>query len=134
VVRRIALPIEANTALLLEETLKIEEEVERQREVDLVGQLITAAHKNRKPCWGSRKPLLALQEWRVWQLVYTAGFNMRGSQCTNCEALLASESDPCAYCGQPVGAVNDLIQLAAERVFDPGGKVEQVRGPAAAST
>lgn len=28
--------------------------------------------------------------------------------------------------------VNNLIQLAAERVFDLEGKVEQVRGPAAA--
>jgi peptide chain release factor subunit 1 len=132
VVRKIALPIEANTALVLEETLKIEEEVERRREVDLVEQLITAAHKKQKAALGIEETLLALQEWRVWQLVYTEGFNVRGSQCTNCEALLANESDPCAYCGQPVGAVNDLIQLAAERVFDLGGKVEQVRGPAAA--
>jgi hypothetical protein len=31
-----------------------------------------------------------------------------------------------------VRAVNDLIQLATERVFDLEGKVEQVRGPAAA--
>jgi hypothetical protein len=31
-----------------------------------------------------------------------------------------------------VRAVNDLIQLAAERVFDLEGKVEQVRGPAEA--
>jgi hypothetical protein len=57
---------------------------------------------------------------------------MRGSQCTNCEALLAGETGPCVYCGQPVREANDLIQLATERVFDLGGKVEQVRGPAAA--
>jgi hypothetical protein len=132
VVRKIALPIEANRGLVLEESLKIEQEVERRRETDLVEQLITAAHKKQKAVLGIEETLLALQEWRVWQLVYTEGLNVRGSQCTNCEALLASERDPCAYCSHPVRAVSDLIQLAAERVFDLEGKIEQVRGPAAA--
>jgi len=73
-----------------------------------------------------------LQEWRVWQLVYTEGFNAQGSQCTNCQGLSATENKPCAYCGRPVRVVNDVIQLATELVFDLEGKVEQVRGPAAA--
>ena len=46
-------------------------------------------------------------------------------------ALTASD-ERCPYCSHAVRAVNDLIQLAAERVFDLEGKVEQVRGPAAA--
>ena len=133
VVRKIALPVEANSAVVLEETLKIEEEAERQGEVDLVNQLITAANKKQKAVVGLEETLLALQEWRVWQLVYTEGFNVRGSQCTNCRALLATENKPCPYCGHPVRILNDLIQLATERVFDLEGKVEQVRGPAAAS-
>jgi peptide chain release factor subunit 1 len=133
VVRKIALPVEANSAVVLEETLKIEEEAERQGEVDLVKQLITAANKKQKAVLGLEETLLALQEWRVWQLVYTEGFNIRGSQCTNCLALLASENKPCPYCGHPVRVLNDLIQLATERVFDLEGKVEQVRGPAAAT-
>lgn len=132
VVRKIALPVEANSAVVLEETLKIEEEVERQGEVDLVEQLITAAKKKQKAVLGLEETLLALLEWRVWQLVYTEGFNVRGSQCTSCLALLATDNGPCAYCGHPVLVLNDLIQLATERVFDLEGKVEQVRGPAAA--
>lgn len=132
VVRKMALPVDANQALVLAETLKIEEEVERQRELDLVEQLIDAANEKQKAVVGIEATLRALQEWRVWQLVYTEGFNMRGSQCTNCEALLAGEPKPCVYCGQPVREANELIQLAIERVFDLGGKVEQVRGPAAA--
>src|SRR5258705_701213 len=133
VVRKIALAVEANAAVVLEETLKIEEEAERQGEVDLVKQLITAANKKQKAVVGLEEALSALQEWRVWQLVYTEGFNVRGSQCTNCRALLATENKPCPYCGHPVRVLNDLIQLATERVFDLEGKVEQVRGPAAAS-
>jgi len=132
VVRKIALPVDTNPAQVLSETLKIEFEVERQRELDLVEQLITAAKKKQKAVLGLDETLLALQEWRVWQLVYTDGLNLRGSECSNCAALLANEIEPCAYCGKPVRAVNDLIQLAAERVFDLEGKVEQVSGPAAA--
>jgi hypothetical protein len=116
---------------VLEETLKIEREVERRRESDLVEQLITAAHKKQNAVVGLEDTLLALQEWRVWQLVYSEGLNLRGSQCTNCEALTASD-EPCPYCSHAVRAVNDLIQFAAERVFDLEGKVEQVRGSAAA--
>jgi peptide subunit release factor 1 (eRF1) len=132
VVRKIALPVQANSAVVLEETMKIEEEIERQREVDLVEQLITAANKRQNAMLGLEETLLALQEWRVWQLVYTEGFNVQGSQCTNCQGLLATQNKPCDYCGRPVRAVNDLIQLATERVFNLEGKVEQVRGPAAA--
>jgi len=132
VVRKIALPVDTNPAQVLSETLKIEFEVERQHELDLVEQLITAAKKKQKAVLGLDETLLALQEWRVWQLVFTEGLNLRGSECTNCAALLADEAEPCAYCGQPVRAVDDLIQLAAERVFDLEGKLEQVSGPAAA--
>ncbi|HBB94801.1 MAG TPA: hypothetical protein DC054_05370 [Blastocatellia bacterium] len=131
VVGKVALPVEANISHVLEETLKIEREVEQRRESDLVEQLITAAHKKQNAVVGLEHTLLALQEWRVWQLVYSEGLNLRGSQCTNCEALTASD-EPCPYCSHAVRAVNDLIQLAAERVFDLEGKVEQVRGPAGA--
>jgi peptide chain release factor subunit 1 len=131
VVSQVTLAIEANTSHVLEETLKIEREVERRRESDLIEQLITGAHKKQNAVVGLEDTLLALQEWRVWQLVYSEGLNLRGSQCTNCEALTASD-EPCPYCSHAVRAVNDLIQLAAERVFDLEGKVEQVRGPAAA--
>ncbi|MEY2457957.1 MAG: peptide chain release factor subunit 1 [Acidimicrobiaceae bacterium] len=131
VVGKVALPVEANISHVLEETLKIEREVERRRESDLVEQLITAAHKKQNAVVGLEDTLLALQEWRVWQLVYSEGLNLRGSQCTNCEALTASD-EPCPYCSHAVRAVNDLIQFAAERVFDLEGKVEQVRGSAAA--
>jgi peptide chain release factor subunit 1 len=121
VVGKVAWPVEANISHVLGETLKIEREVERRRESDLVEQLITAAHKKQNAVVGLEDTLLALQEWRVWQLVYSEGLNLRGSQCTNCEALTASD-EACPYCSHAVRAVNDLIQLAAQRVFDLEGR------------
>jgi peptide chain release factor subunit 1 len=131
VVTKVALPVAANTGRVLAETLKIEAEVERKREVDLVESLITAARKKEKAVLGLEETLLALQEVRVWQLVYADGFHTSGGQCTSCEALSSSDRGPCGYCGKPVRAINDFIQIAVERVMDLDGKIEQVRGPAA---
>jgi peptide subunit release factor 1 (eRF1) len=128
---KISLAVESNVARVLEETLKIEEDVERKREVDLVEELITAASKQKQAVRGLDDTLLALQEWRVWQLVYADGFGPRGGQCTNCGALLAKDTEGCGYCGEAVRVVEDLIELAAARVMEMQGKVEQVRGAAA---
>ncbi|SRR5260370_163394 len=128
---KISLPVGSNVAQVLEQTLKIEEDVERKREVDLVEELITAASKQRHAVRGLDDTLLALQEWRVWQLIYADGFGPRGGQCTNCRALLAKDSEGCGYCGEAVRVVEDLIELAVARVIEMQGKVEQVRGAAA---
>lgn len=128
---KMSLPVAANEAEILEASLKIEEEIERQREVELVEELITASEKRKQAVRGLDDTLLALQEWRVWQLVYADGFLARGAQCTNCGALLAQETKSCGYCGKAVRVVDDLIELAAARVVEMQGKVEQVRGAAA---
>lgn len=132
VVRKISLGVEANEAQVLEEILRIEEEVERQRETELVEELITAASKRQKAVLGLDETLVALQEWRIRQLVYADGFTPRGSQCTNCGALLPQENDPCAYCGGTVRAIDDLIEVAAARVLEMQGKIEEVHSPAVA--
>ena len=128
---KVSLPVETSEARVLEETLKIEAEVERKRETELVEELITVANKREKAVLGVDETLLALQERRIWQLLYADGLTARGSQCTKCEALLAKESEPCPYCGGSVRAVDDLIALAAAEVLQVQGKVEQVRGVAA---
>ena len=128
---KLSLPVATNEAEVLEASLKIEEEIERKREVELVEELITASEKQKQAVRGLDDTLLALQEWRVWQLVYADGFVPRGAQCTNCGALLAQESEACGYCGEAVRIVDDLIELAAARVTEMQGKVEQVRGAAA---
>ncbi len=132
VVSRVALPVKANTEQVLGETLKIEAEVERQREVDLVESLIRAARKKEKAVLGLEETLLALHEMRLWQLVFSESFDAKAGQCTNCQSLLPSDVGPCVYCGRLVRAINDLIQIAVDRVMDLDGKVEHVRGPAAA--
>jgi peptide subunit release factor 1 (eRF1) len=130
IVRKISLPVAASEKQVLDETLKIEEEVERNRETELVEQLITAGSKQNQGVLGMEGTLLALQEWRVWQLIYADGFAPRGSQCTNCGALCTGRAS-CPYCGQSTNEISDLVDLAAARVLAMQGKVEEVRGQAA---
>jgi peptide subunit release factor 1 (eRF1) len=131
VVRQIALPINGSDALVLEETLKVETEIERARETELVKQLIHAANAHQKAALKLTPTVHAIQEQRVWQLIYAEGFAPPGSQCGTCKALFAGEKETCDYCGQAVESVSDFVDRAAERVLDMQGRVEEVRGPAA---
>ncbi|MGH9881158.1 MAG: hypothetical protein ACRD6N_06950 [Pyrinomonadaceae bacterium] len=129
IVRSISLPVEATDKEVLDQTLKIEEAVERAREAELVESLITAASKGDKAVLGLDDTLLALQEWRVRQLIYVDGFTTRGGQCTHCGALLITDAEPCAYCGGTVRGILDLVAWTDGQAMEMG-KVEQVRGPA----
>jgi hypothetical protein len=102
-----------------------------RKNVELVEALITAAEKHDRAVLKLNKTVKAIQEWRVWQLVYADGFAPHGSQCVNCGALYAERKESCDYCGKAVEPVSDFVERAAARVFDMEGKVEQVRGPAA---
>lgn len=131
VVRTISLSVDASEVEVLEETSKVEQEVERQREAELVEQVITAAAKHDRGVVGLEATLAALQEWRIWQLVYADGFAPPGVQCTNCAALFAEKRESCSYCGGAVRAVVDLIDSADARVVAMKGRVEATHGKAA---
>jgi len=131
IISKLSLPVEASEKQVLAETLAIEENIERKREMELVDSLLTGAAKRDRAVVGLDDTLLALQEWRVWQLVYVDGFNIKGAKCTNCGALLAQNGKPCSYCGGQVREIPDLVVGAARQVLDMAGKVEQVRGNAA---
>jgi hypothetical protein len=113
------------------ETLKIEQHVERERENELVKELITAAGKHDRAVLKLNPTVRAIEERRVWELVYADGFAPQGAQCVNCGALSANEKTSCDYCGQAVKGVRDFLDRAAARVLELNGKVEQVRGSAA---
>jgi peptide subunit release factor 1 (eRF1) len=131
VVRQVSLPVNGSNALVLEETLKVEAEVERERETELVERLLTAAAKHQKAVVKLGPTVRAIQEQRVQELIYADGFAPHGSQCGTCAALFAEEKTVCDYCGQAVNGISDLIERAAARVLEMQGKVEQVRAAAA---
>jgi len=133
VVRQISLPINGSDARVLEETLRGEAEIEREHETELVRQLIDAALARLKAVVKLTPTVHAIQEQRIWQLIYADGFAPLGAQCGNCKALYAGDEVTCDYCGQAVKGVSDFIDWAAERVLEMQGRVTEVRGLAAES-
>jgi peptide chain release factor subunit 1 len=131
VVGTLMLPMQASEHLVLQETLKIEEQVERAAEIEMVDEFLTAAAKKTLAIQGLRQALKALKEKRIWQLVYAEGFNPRGKECLSCSILFPDDYESCTDCGGSLRPLDDLIERMAEKVMDSGGKTEMVRGVAA---
>ena len=130
VVGRFALPVEANEREVLEETLKIEQQVEREAEKRLVEELI-AADGHHPITHGLESTIRALGEGRIWRLVYASGFSASGGQCPNCAMMFVRTEEPCDYCGAAIAPVADLVERIVERVLESEGKVEKVADEAA---
>ncbi|HEX8986295.1 MAG TPA: VLRF1 family aeRF1-type release factor [Bryobacteraceae bacterium] len=130
-VRSLAMPIDAGEQLLLKETMRIEEEMERTTELELVERLITAASKDSQAVLGLKPTLEAMRQGRILKLVYAQGAEPPGAQCAKCGTLFAETSGACAYCGGPLRPITDIVGRLADLVFNSGGQVENVRGTAA---
>lgn len=131
VVATLTLPIQASEQKVLQETLKIEQEIVRAAQVELLEELIAAAAKQDQATLGLEPTLEALREARIARLFYAEGFTSRGSECPTCSSLFVGARKFCGYCGAELRAVEDLIERMADGVVDEGGKVELVRGVAA---
>ncbi|RMF87196.1 MAG: hypothetical protein D6736_13350 [Nitrospinota bacterium] len=127
----LSLPVEATPQEVLAEALKVEQAVERSAEITLVEELLTAAAKQDRATQGVVPTLQALQEGRIWQLVYAHDLALRGAVCTHCTALLPQGEEACPYCGQQLEVVEDLVERMVARVLEQGGRVEEVHGIAA---
>jgi peptide chain release factor subunit 1 len=131
VVGALMLPVQATAPQVLQETLKIEEKVERAAEIELVDELLTAAAKKMPAFQGLLQALKAVKEKRIWQLVYAEGFNPHGKECLSCSILFPDDYESCTDCGGSLRPLDDLIERMAEKVIATGGKTEMVRGVAA---
>src|SRR5262249_15342001 len=76
--------------------------------------------------------LALLQQGRLLILVYAEGFAERGRECPRCGALFAAGTDPaCAYCGERLVPLDDLVERLLERVGLVDATAEKVHGEAA---
>jgi peptide subunit release factor 1 (eRF1) len=122
--------VDAPDHQVLKETLQIETRVEREREQQVVKELLNG--NGRFPVALGLEPVLsALQEGRIWRLVYAAEMQPRGGQCSNCGALHVRADGACDYCGAPLRAIDNLFEPMTERVIQSDAYIEEVNGPAA---
>jgi peptide subunit release factor 1 (eRF1) len=131
VVRTLALASDAAPALVLKETMKIEEEVERSNEAALVERLITAASKESQAVLDLQPTLDAMRLRRIHELVYVQDLAAQGAECGKCSTLFAEPPEACPFCGGTTRPIPDIVSRLADRVLASGCHAENVRGPAA---
>ena len=125
------LSIQASEPQVLQETLKIEQEIENAAQIKLVDELITAAAKLDQAVLGLEPTLAAIREGKIWRMVYAEGFSPAGRECPNCSSLFVAQPATCTYCETGLLELEDLIERMDAGVTGSGGRVELVRGTAA---
>ena len=125
--------INDNLNTIRDKVLALEQAIERQVEARRVEAVITAAEKGKNGALGYADVLLAVQEGRVDLLVVPEGLEHPGWECERCGGLIADIlADPpkaCPYCGGPLKEVEDVVDLAMQKVLSTGGTIEVLRGP-----
>jgi hypothetical protein len=130
VVRIVPLAVEAGEGDVFREVQKVQEEIERAKELELVERLITAAHKASQGVLSVQPTLDAMRLGSILQLVYVEGYKTPGCRCRNCQSMFVDGRVKCAYCDGEVEAVDDVVSRLVEAVVNSGGEAEYVRGAA----
>lgn len=130
-VETLAVPLNASKGEVLERILGVQEEMERHQEAELVEALSAELHDGGKAVVELPSVLDAVNQARVWALVYRKGLRVEGGECRACGGFTASAAAPCIYCGGAVEPLPQCIDVVSQRVLDIGGRVQVVAGPAA---
>lgn len=122
-----------NINVIRDKVMTLVKQIEEQVEAERVQRVITAAEKGQNGVLGYADVLLAVQQQRVQILIVPEALEHPGWECTQCGGLVADilEQPPtaCPYCGGPLETVEDVVDLAMQKVIDAGGTVEILRGP-----
>lgn len=132
-VETISLPIGATGGEVLARILDLRREMERSQEQELVAGLVAELHDGGKAVSELPSVLDAVNQGRVWKLVYVKGLRVEGGECPSCGSYVSSPTGPCFYCGEAVRALPRCIDRITQRVLETGGRVDAVDGPAADS-
>lgn len=134
VVDRLRVASSAKPNEVLELSFPSIEKLERNQELALVEDLVTMARKTepavKKAVLGLNATVDAINQGRVYRLLYPSGVKLGGCRCPGCEVLLdqAPADCNCPYCSKALEVVEDMLWLASERVLEMGGRSDEIRG------
>jgi hypothetical protein len=130
-VETVSMRIGASQKEVLDKTLAVQGRMEREQESVLVEGVLAELHDGGKAVAEFASVLDAVNQGRVWKLVYGKGLSLEGGECSECGAFSPHASGPCVYCGGDVQPVSQCLDRLSQKVFEIGGQVEVVDGPAA---
>lgn len=114
-----------STKHYLDQSLKVAEKIEREKESELIKELGDNLGEGNKAISGARDVLQAVNDKKVMTLVVAEGFKQSGYSCAGC-GLLGLEVDECGCKGESE-KVDDLIDEIIQTAIAQGAKVEFVR-------
>jgi hypothetical protein len=125
----IDVPMNATLKEIQNAAAPIAEHFERKTEETLVTDLVTSAAKSKHAVIGFAHTLHALNQGRVWQLLYVDGLHSTGYACPKCFALFSRFAEPgaCSFCGSPTAAVDNIVEYAVDSAVRKGARVEVIR-------
>lgn len=127
VVGRMVLDMNANARDVVEHSRQILNDVEEQREQELVQRTISWAASGGDAVTGLADTLFVLQEGRVMTLLVEEGFEVPGFYCPDCDYLSVNESEHCFFCGTAnARPVRNVVERAIHKAFTQGAQVEVI--------
>jgi peptide subunit release factor 1 (eRF1) len=124
VVGTLTMDMTAKDNEVLERSLEIVRQADKEREAKLVKTAITAAAKGSNGVIRLDDTLGAVSEGRVQTLIVSDGFHAPGYRCKSCTYLTGQTLSACPFCGGEIREIPDAVELAIQRVTEQGGEVE----------
>jgi peptide chain release factor subunit 1 len=126
IVARTSLPVTASAADVLERVRELEEALERRREEEAVGRLVSEIEgETARAVAGMGDTLIALEEGRVDTLLVAADLEVAGVRCPKC-GHLGLRGPSCPACGSATEETSDLVEEAVESALRQRARVEVV--------
>lgn len=125
------IPITATNEEILARASEVQAGLERAEELEIVRDLLKEVRKGGRAVAGLGPTLAALNEGRVWKLIYLQGLELAGGHCASCNMLFDPADENCPLCGAPLRRESQILDRMSHAVLDQGGHVEPVDGPAA---
>ncbi|MBI4654228.1 MAG: hypothetical protein HY752_04455 [Nitrospirae bacterium] len=111
---------------ILDETLEIIRVFEREKEREIVKELITRTMKNNMAVIGLEDVLNSIQEGRVMTLIFLKDMAASGLRCIGCGFLTSQTIKTCPYCGGNFEKASYLIDLSVQKAVEQGAAIEVI--------
>jgi peptide chain release factor subunit 1 len=126
----VSMRVDGSKKEILNKILAVQQRMERGRETEIVDGVLAELHDRGKAVAGFAAVLDAVNQGRVWTLIYGKDFNAKAGECGECNAYSPHANGPCVYCGEDVHPLPQPIDRLSQSVLEMGGRVEVVDGEA----
>jgi peptide chain release factor subunit 1 len=110
---------------VLEKAMAVTKDAKEREEQELIQTVLTAAAKDRGAS-GLEDSLQIVYAGNVQILVIEEGYRASGYKCTNCGFISSKSRRECQFCGSSVEQIEDVVEMAVQKVLMDGGEVEIV--------